>query len=200
MHRFDTRGRRGRLAVALLLLLCATTDAQRSPRIRRVEWGRTAAGEPVDLFTLTGRGGLEARIATFGAVIVGLDVPNRSGSKTDVMLGYDDLASYERGGVYGAVIGRYANRIGSNGTFSLDGRTIQLERARPDQKVVLHSGASGFQKKVWRPEPHDGDEPSLVLTLRSPDGEGGFPGVLTTAISGVIDSDWVAGASWTMSV
>jgi len=190
MYPVETMRRsRGRLAFALVLILCATTAAQRSPRIRRVDWGRTAAGEPVDLYTLTGRGGLDARIATFGAVIVGLDVPNRTGSKTDVMLGYDDLASYERGGVYGAVIGRYANRIGSNGSFPLDGRTIQLQRTTPDQKIVLHSGASGFQKKVWRAEPRDGDEPSLVLTLLSPDGDGGFPGALTTTLTYTVTRD-----------
>jgi aldose 1-epimerase len=179
----------GRHALALLLILWATTAAQRAPRVRHVEWGRTAAGEQVDLYTLTGRGGLEARIATFGAVIVGLDVPNRAGSRTDVMLGFDDLASYERGGVYGAVIGRYANRIGSNGSFPLNGRTIQLERAAPDQKVVLHSGASGFQKKVWHAEARDGDEPRLTLTLISPDGEGGFPGSLTTTVTYTVTRD-----------
>ena len=169
--------------LALLLIVAAATAAPRAPRIRCVEWGRSAAGEAVDLCTLSGRGGLEARIATFGAALVSLDVPNGAGSKTDVLLGYDDLTSYERGGVYGAVIGRYANRIGSNGSFPLNGRTVELQRATPDQKIVLHSGASGFQKKIWRGEAHDGEEPSLTLTLISPDGEGGFPGTLTTTVT-----------------
>jgi aldose 1-epimerase len=190
MHRFQTiRRARVWLAIALLLTLCTTIGAQRTPRIRRVEWGRTAAGDQVDLYTLIGHGGLEARIATFGAVIVGLDVPNRAGSKTDVMLGFDAFAPYERGGVYGAVIGRYANRIGNNGTFPLNGRTIQLERATPEQKIILHSGASGFQKKVWRADAHDGDEPNLTLTLISPDGEGGFPGRLTTTVTYTVTRD-----------
>jgi aldose 1-epimerase len=91
--------------------------------------------------------------------------------------------------VYGAVIGRYANRIGSNGTFPLDGRIVQLDRANPDQKIVLHSGASGFQKKVWRAEAHDGADPRLTLTLVSPDGEGGFPGALTTTLTYTVTRD-----------
>lgn len=175
--------------LALVLLLCVTASAQRKPRISRRDWGTTAAGEKVDLYTLAGRGGLEARIATFGAVIVGLDVPGRTGAKTDVMLGYDDLASYERGGVYGAVIGRFANRIGNGAAFPLDGRVVQLTKANPNQQIILHSGAAGFQKKVWRAEAHDGDEPSLTLTLVSPDGDGGFPGTLTTTVTYTVTRD-----------
>ena len=182
-------GKTGALAVVVGLLAWPTISAQEPHRIASVDWGTTAAGEKVDLYTLRGRGGLVARISTFGGTIVALDVPNRSGSTSDVMLGFDDLASYERGGVYGAVIGRYANRIGSNGTFPLEGRLVQLVRANPDQKVVLHSGAAGFQKRVWRAEPHDGDEPALTLTLVSGDGDGGFPGTLTTTLTYTVTSN-----------
>ena len=177
---------RGLIVIAVV---CVLVSAQRRSTVSRVDWGKTASGEQVGLYTLTGRGGLVARISNFGGVIVGLDVPNREGSKTDVMLGFDDFASYERGGVYGAVIGRYANRIGSNGTFPLDGRIVQLDRPNPNQQIVLHSGASGFQKKVWRAEPHEGDEPGLTLTLLSPDGDGGFPGTLTTTVTYTVTRD-----------
>ena len=176
-----------RLAVALLL--CTCLSAQTRPGISQADWGTTSKGERVQIFTLIGAGGLEARISNFGGVIVSLLVPNRNGSKTDVMLGHDDLASYEKGGVYGAVIGRYANRIGSNGSFPLDGKTIQLERASPDQKIVIHGGTAGFQKKVWRAEVHDGAEPGLMLTVVSPDGDGGFPGVLTTTLVYTVTRD-----------
>ena len=171
------------------LLLCVGLCSHAEGGITRVEWGTTAKGERVDLYTLTGSRGLEARITNFGGVIVRLLVPNRSGAKTDVMLGYDDLASYEKGGVYGAVIGRYANRIGSNGTFVLDGRSIQLERANSDQKIVIHGGTAGFQKKVWSAQMHDGAEPSLTLTVVSPDGDGGFPGTLTTTLIYTVTRD-----------
>jgi len=180
-----------RILAALLLgtSLFASLFAQARVGITRADWGVTANGEKVEIFTLTGTGGLEARISNFGAVIVALNVPNGNGSKTDVMLGYDDLASYEQGGVYGAVIGRYANRIGSNGTFPLDGKTIQLDRGSPDQKIVIHGGTAGFQKKVWRAEMHDGTEPSLTLTVVSPHGDGGFPGALTTTLVYTVTRD-----------
>lgn len=185
--------RRHRVAIGApvlaLSLACATVIAQGKGRISRIDWGRTAAGENVDLYTLTGRGGLVARISNFGGVIVGLDVPTQRASTTDVLLGFDDFAPYERGGVYGAVIGRYANRIGSNGTFPLGGRIVQLDRPNPGQRIVLHSGASGFQKKVWRASPHDGPDPSLTLTLVSPDGDGGFPGTLTATVTYTVTSD-----------
>ena len=171
------------------LLLCTCLSAQTRLGISGADWGTTVRGEKVAIYTLAGAGGLEARISNFGGVIVTLNVPNRNGSKTDVMLGYDDLASYEKGGVYGAVIGRYANRIGSNGSFPLDGKTIQLERASPDQKIVIHGGTAGFQKKVWHAQMHDGAEPSLELTVVSPDGDGGFPGALTTTLVYTVTRD-----------
>ena len=177
------------LVILIALLAWSTMAAQEQRRITSIEWGRTAAGDKVDLYTLRGRGGLVVRISNFGGVIVAIDVPNRQGSTTDVMLGYDDLASYERGGVFGAVIGRYANRIGSNGTFPLGGRVVQLNGVNPDQKIVLHSGSAGFQKRVWRAEPHEGSEPALVLTLLSPEGDGGFPATLTTTLTYTVTSD-----------
>jgi aldose 1-epimerase len=185
----STLGPYAGFAAVCVLLLCTSVTAQNRPGITRAEWGVTAKGEPVTLFTLVGAGGLEARISNFGGVIVALKVPNAQGSKTDVMLGYDDLSSYEKGGVYGAVIGRFANRIGGNGTFPLSGRLVQLERASADQAVVLHSGTSGFQKKVWTARMQDGAEPSLELTLVSPDGDGGFPGTLTTTLVYTVTRD-----------
>jgi aldose 1-epimerase len=105
------------------------------------------------------------------------------------MLGFDDLASYEKGGVYGAVIGRYANRIGNSGSFPLDGRVVKLQRSSSDQKIVLHSGPAGFQKKVWSAQTRDWPEPRLELTLVSPDGDGGFPGKLTTTLVYTVTRD-----------
>lgn len=172
----------GCIVLCAFLLLGVACRGEPRPAIVRADWGTTSNGEPVSLYTLVGAGGLEARISNFGGVIVSLLVPDARGGKTDVMLGYDDLAAYENGGVYGAVIGRFANRIGRNGTFSIDGRTFQLDLASPTQTIVLHSGASGFQKKVWRATMHEGAEPSLELTLVSPDGEGGFPGTLTVTL------------------
>jgi aldose 1-epimerase len=157
--------------------------------ITKADWGTTSKGEEVDLYTLKGAGGLAANITNFGGVIVNLLAPDKHGRKLDVVLGNDDFASYEKGGVYSAIIGRYANRIGSNGTFPLDGKRIQLERTSPTQKIVIHGGTAGFQKKVWQATMRDGTEPSLILKLVSPDGDGGFPGTLNTTVTYTVTKD-----------
>ncbi len=162
------------------LLLAATPSF--AANITAKDWGTTARGETVQLFTLKGAKGLEAHITNFGGVIVDLLVPAKGGRKVDVMLGYDDFKSYEKGGVYGAVIGRYVGRI-RGGTFPFEGRTVQLQKANPAAKFVIHGGTAGFQKKLWHAEMVDGPEPSLILTVSSPDGDGGYPGMLATTVT-----------------
>jgi aldose 1-epimerase len=105
------------------------------------------------------------------------------------VLGADDLASYLKAPPAAAITGRYANRIGSNGTFPLAGRTVQLTRTSPDQKIVIHGGTAPFSRKVWQATMHDGPEPSLALRLISPDGDGGFPGTLTSIVTYTVTRD-----------
>jgi aldose 1-epimerase len=147
------------------------------------DWGTLQSGEKVSLFTLKGAHGLEARITNYGGRIVSLYVPNKQGGKTDVQLGFDDIASYEKDGFYGALVGRYVGRISHGGSFPLNGKTYQLEKTDPAAPFVIHGGIAGFQRKLWKAEMHDGPEPSLTLTLVSPDGDGGFPGTLTTTVT-----------------
>ena len=173
---------RAGFAIACILVLTAVPEA-RSDNITKTDWATTPEGQKVDLFTLTGAGGLTARITDFGGVIVSLMVPDRNGHKADVVLGGDDLTFYLKGGPAAAIIGRYANRIGSNGTFPLNGKTIQLERTTPGQKIVIHGGTAPFARKVWQATMHDGPEPSLALNLVSPDGDGGFPGTLAATVT-----------------
>jgi len=173
-------------AFAAALLAAAPAWAA---NISSQDWGTTARGEKVQLYTLKGVGGLEAQISNFGGVIVKLLVPDRSGKKVDVMLGYDDFASYEKGGAYGALIGRYAGRISHGGSFTLGGKTYQLEKTDPNGKSVIHGGTAGFQKKAWTAVMHDGAEPSLTLTVTSPDGDGGFPGALTAMVTYTVTRD-----------
>jgi aldose 1-epimerase len=147
------------------------------------EWGKTDKGEPVYLYTLKA-GGLEARITNFGGRIVSLTVPNAHGGKTDVELGFDDFASYFRKDtIYGGVVGRYVGRISHGGSFILDGKTYQLEKTVPDAKFVIHGGTAAFSNKVWQSRMKGGAEPSLILTLQSPDGDGGFPGALSVTVT-----------------
>jgi aldose 1-epimerase len=167
-------------AAFLLSLLAAPAQAQ---NITSQTWSTTDKGEPAQLFTLTGANGLQARITNFGGRVVNLYVPNRQGTKTDVELGFDDFAAYFRkDNIYGGLVGRYVGRISHGGSFSLNGKTYQLERTTPDAKFVIHGGTAAFSNKMWKASMQDGEEPSLTLTLESPDGDGGFPGALVTTV------------------
>ena len=139
---------------------------------------------------MKGADGLEARITNYGGRIVNLYVPNRQGGKTDVQLGYDDFASYYRTeNIYGGLVGRVVGRIGDGGRFSLDGKTYQLGKTSPDAKFVIHGGTAAFSKKVWAARIKDGEEPSLILNLDSPDGDGGFPGAMKATVTYTLTRD-----------
>jgi aldose 1-epimerase len=177
----------GKIAAAFILAISAVPAS--AANIERSDWGTTASGQKVSLYTLTGKGGLVARISDFGGDIVNLNVPNRQGGKTDTMLGFDDATSYQKGSVFGAIIGRYVGRISKGGSFTVDGKTSQLEKRNPNAKFVIHGGTAGFSAKLWTAQMRDGAEPSLVLTVVSPNGDGGFPGVLTTTVTYTVTRD-----------
>lgn len=140
-------------------------------------WGTTANGEAVDCYTLD-NGTITVEILTYGGVIHSLCVPDKNGDKTDVVLGFDDLATYEAQDKYiGALIGRHGNRI-EDSTFTLDGKTYHLYNN--DGRNNLHGGKIGFDRHVWDAEP---TEDGLKLSLFSPDGEEGFPGNLTVCVT-----------------
>jgi aldose 1-epimerase len=140
-------------------------------------FGRTTDGSDVEIYSLRNDTGMEARIATYGGILVSLTVPDRDGRFTDVVLGYDRLADYLKNTSYfGAVIGRYANRIGG-AKFQLNGKTYTL--ARNDGNNSLHGGVTGFDKVVWDAKVMNAaDGPALELNYLSRDGEEGFPGNL----------------------
>jgi aldose 1-epimerase len=176
------------LAAAFAVTFLA--EPAQAQNITSQKWGSTDTGEPAELFTLTGAHGLQARITNFGGRIVNLYVPNRQGSKTDVQLGFDDFASYFRKDtIYGGLVGRYVGRISRGGSFALNGKTYQLEKTDPNAKFVIHGGTAAFSNKMWVASVRDGEEPSLILTLVSPDGDGGFPGALTTTVTYTITKD-----------
>ncbi len=150
--------------------------------VTRAPFGRTPAGEPVELFTLKNAHGLELRAITYGGVIVSLRTPDWSGRFADIVLGFDSLAGYVRGSPYfGAIIGRYGNRI-AQGRFTLDGKTYRL--ATNDGPNHLHGGARGFDKVVWSGEPLETDSTvGVVFRYTSPDGEEGYPGTLRATVT-----------------
>jgi aldose 1-epimerase len=140
-------------------------------------YGTAPDGTPVDLYTLGGEGGLRAQIMTYGGTIVALDVPDRSGTRANVVLSLPSLEHYLAQDAYlGALVGRYANRIGG-ASFTLDGRQYQL--SKNDGGNCLHGGRIGFNKAVWDViDRADQPEPRLALRHVSPDGDQGFPGTL----------------------
>ena len=148
----------------------------RSATIEQKVWGEVD-GKPVTLFTLTNKNGLVLKVASYGGIITELHVPDRSGKLADIVLGFDDLASYVKSSPYfGATIGRIANRI-SGAQFQLEGATYRL--AANNGSNSLHGGVKGWDKVVWDAVAVDTPEgPAVQLSYTSKDGEEGFPGTV----------------------
>lgn len=156
--------------------------------IRREPFGQTRTGQAVELYTLTNRNGLRARIATYGGTLVSLEVPDRTGALGDVVLGFDSLEPYLGAHPYfGSLIGRYANRI-KRGTFNLAGARHQLPCN--DGTNHLHGGPHGFHTAVWdadTSETPDGSQ--LALRYRSASGEESYPGNLDVEVRYTLTHD-----------
>ena len=134
------------------------------------------------IFTLTSASGVVVRLTNYGGIITSILAPDREGRKADIVLGHDNLDGYRVNRDYlGALVGRYANRI-ANARFTLDGQTFAL--AANEGPHCLHGGRLGFDQAVWEAAPfrQDGAE-GVGLTHRSPDGDQGFPGTLTTRVT-----------------
>ncbi len=163
-------------------------DPTRAATIDRSDFGTTADGQAVEKYALTNAAGMSMEVITYGGIITSLTAPDGAGNYENVVLGYDSVAQYERNNPYfGAIIGRYGNRI-AGGKFSLEGETYTLETN--DGPNHLHGGARGFDKVVWTAEilPSETD-PALRLSYVSPDGAGGYPGQLTTTVTYTLTED-----------
>ncbi len=137
-------------------------------------------GTPVEVFTLTNRRGMVVRVLTYGAIIQSIRVPDKTGRVADVVIGHDTLEGYRtRSRFFGAVVGRYGNRI-AKGKFTLDGHEYVL--AVNNGPNHLHGGNVGFDKVVWTPTVA-ATGTSLSLTRTSPDGEEGYPGTLQVSVT-----------------
>ena len=175
-----------RFAALLLVSGCAVQNRPQPidhpPRLQRSLFGTTPEGVPVERYVLTNAHGLRATIITYGAAIVSLSVPDRDGRMADVVLGYDSLPQYLADARrLGAVVGRYANRIG-HARFSIDGATYEL--AKNNGPHNLHGGPRGLYKVVWHGTPMEAaDRSGVVLTYTSPDGDQGFPGALAVRVT-----------------
>lgn len=164
-------------ACAVFLAGCASHGSS-AGQISKQAFGSTPDGEPVDLYTLRNARGVEASIMTYGGIITSLKAPDKNGQLGDIVLGYDNLDGYVKSNPYfGALIGRYGNRI-AKGHFTLDGQTYTL--ARNNAPNALHGGNKGFDKVVWKVVKADVGPggPRLELSYLSKDGEEGYPGNL----------------------
>jgi aldose 1-epimerase len=159
-----------------------------SPVISKAPFGKTPDGQSVDIYTLQNRNGLEARIMTYGGIVVSLKTPDKSGKFDDVVLGYDTLEAYlKRNPYFGALVGRYGNRI-AKGKFTLNGKTYSL--ATNNGQNNLHGGVKGFDKVVWTAKPLEtANGPALQLQYLSKDGEEGFPGNLSVTATYTLTND-----------
>lgn len=183
-------------AVAFILVLgmAGAPAAQAQPKanakagVVKSAFGQTKEGVPVDLYTLTNRHGMVAKVMTYGATLTDLLVPDRQGKIEDVVLGFETIEPYLAGVPYfGATIGRVGNRIG-NARFAIDGKTYTL--AANDGPNTLHGGIKGFDKVVWKAEPiQSAGGAAVKFTYHSPDGEEGFPGNLDAAVVYTVTDD-----------
>jgi aldose 1-epimerase len=164
------------------ILLSALTLPQRAPSVGRTPFGGLADGTAIEAFTLANSNGVEVRAIEYGAIIVSLRAPDKKGQSADIVLGYDTLDGYLKNNspYFGAVVGRYANRI-AKGRFTLDGHEYTLATNNPPNH--LHGGVKGFDKVAWTGEPLAGRDPGVAFTYTSRDGEEGYPGTLEVRVT-----------------
>ena len=166
------------LFAATTMMMAMAFSAFAQGETKMAVFGHTADGTAVPIYTLTD-GKLEVRVTAYGAHLVSIKAPDRTGKVADVILGYDNLDTYLLKGpkpYIGAVVGRYGNRIAA-GKFSIDGNQYQIPRN--DGRNTLHGGTRGFDDYVWESKEVPG---GVEFTLVSPDGDMGYPGKLTATV------------------
>jgi aldose 1-epimerase len=178
------------LGTACFVGCAAMSKSHSNSSITRADFGRMPDGTPVEIYTLHNAKGAEVCIMTYGGIVQKLMLPDQNGKFDDIVLGYDNLQGYlDKTPYFGALIGRYGNRIGG-AKFTLEGHTYTL--ATNDGPNTLHGGLRGFDKVVWTVvKAGVGPEgPRLKLNYRSKDGEEGFPGNLNvTAVYTLTDDN-----------
>jgi aldose 1-epimerase len=167
----------GAFALSILLSFAALAQGAGSG-IKRSTFGKME-GQTVDLYTLTNSHGMQVAITNYGGRVVSIMVPDRSGKMGDVINGFDHAEQYGSDPYFGALIGRYGNRI-AKGHFSLDGKVYSVPVN--DGPNSLHGGLKGFDKRIWTAHELKQAPAALELTYLSKDGEEGYPGNLTVKV------------------
>jgi aldose 1-epimerase len=176
------------LAITATLASAVTGAANAAATLDRATYGTTQAGQPIELFTMTNERGLHVRFLSYGGVITEIVVPDRTGRLGNVVLGLRNLHDYETlSAHYGAITGRYANRI-ANAQFSLNGQTYHLIANNGSNS--LHGGPNALDKQVWTVSPTPTPNGvAATLTYVSKDGEQNFPGTLTIHVTYTLTND-----------
>ncbi len=164
------------------------TQKTDSVSIEKKEYGTTPAGQKVAIYSLKNQKGMEVNIMTYGGIITSLKVPNKAGVSEDVVIGFNNLEQYTKANPYfGALIGRYGNRI-AKGKFTLDAKEYSL--AINNTPNALHGGPEGFHRVIWTAEEaKGGDVATLKLKYLSKDMEEGYPGNLTVFVTYTLKND-----------
>lgn len=168
--------------MALGLFVASASHAE----VSMTQFGH-AGSESVEIYTLANKRGLEVRVMTYGATVVSIKAPDRSGVFKNVVLGFDSLENYIAGVPYfGATVGRFANRV-AHARFTLDG--VEHRLPANDKENSLHGGKHGFDKHVWSADVPAGTHNVVRLTYVSADGEEGYPGQLTAHVTYTLSED-----------
>ena len=182
-------GKRRACAIAAALAASVTGGpADAAATLDRAPHGTTQGGQAVEIFTMTNEHGLRVRFLSLGGVITQIDVPDRAGRLDDIVLGLGNLRDYETlPGHFGAITGRYANRIGG-AQFTLNGQTYHL--IANNGPNTLHGGPNALDRQVWTVTPLTvPDGVAATLSYISPDGDQNFPGTLTTHVTYTLTND-----------
>lgn len=177
------------LAVGLLLAGAPVIHSATPPMIESRDFGQARDGSTVRLFILRNSHGLVARVTSYGAMLVSLEVPDRQGRLADVVLGFDEGASYLKGHpFFGNTTGRFANRI-AGAAFTLDG--VRYTLAANNGRNHIHGGPQGLDKQNWeaRTELTESGPPTVRFHHRSPDGAEGYPGNLDLVVTYTLTHD-----------
>ena len=195
-HRRDTNALREIALGGVLVGLLAAEPASAAGTLEHAPYGKTQNGQAVDIFTMTNELGMRVRFLSYGGVITEIDVPDRAGRMDNIALGQRGLVEYETlPGHFGAITGRYANRIGG-AQFTLNGQTYRL--IANNGANTLHGGPNALDHQVWTVAPATAqDGVAASLSYVSKDGDQNFPGTLTTKVVYTLTDDNVLRIDYT---